>query len=111
MIDVVRYAPTGIVFRLIVVGDCVCVCRAWILNLDSTVRSDGCQSNRVVCVDGVIAVLPDDNCLNTMRLGAVCIEPVLCFLVEAVIGERIGDAGRVGIGEGEVGRLCEAGSC
>ena len=44
----------------------------------------------------------------TKEVHTVCIEPVLCFLVEAVIGERIGDAGRVGIGEGEVGRLCEA---
>lgn len=97
-----------------IVGDDVGGGCTWVLDLDTAVRGKGAEGDGTIVVEGVGAVLPVDEGLDTGGVGGVGVVLVLDFFKEAVVcaGEcqrlagkedahiqGIGDAAVVGIVE------------
>lgn len=78
--------PIGIDRPLIIVGNDVCDCGTWVLNLYSTIGWERVCRNGTVVVETVCTVLPPNDSLDTRWVGSVGLVSVGRLLKETVIG-------------------------
>jgi len=121
-------------YGLIVIRDQIGNGGTRVLNLNPSVRTEGVEGEGTVVVQLVSSVLPQDEGGDTTRIGRVRVVSVLSLFEKSVIGaakwkarnvrisglskflkypkrhysQRITDAGRGGVGKGEVLRVAEA---
>lgn len=69
------------------------------------------ECERVVAVEYVSAVLPDELCGNTIGFGRVGLVEIKGLLPEAIVGETVGLAGGLWIDERVVGGIVKVESC
>lgn len=75
---------------VVIVGDDVGCGGTWVLDLDTAVRGKGVEGYGAIVVEGVGAVLPVDEGLDTGGVGGVGVVLVLDFFKVAVIGAVFG---------------------
>lgn len=79
-------SPIGVNRPLVKVGNDVCDCGTWVLNLYSAVGGERICRDGSVVVEPVGTVLPPNDSLNTRWVGSVGFVSVGGFLKETVIG-------------------------
>lgn len=85
--------PRADEFEFGVVVDRAGLCSTWVEHLDVAISGERVESDGAVGVELVGAVLPDERCLEAAVGDGVRGELIARLLEEAVVSERVGDAG------------------